>query len=386
MLGISSFTFFIFASFAVHAFYLPLYLQHNGLSNGEIGLVMGLGSFIAIFAQPFWGIISDRKKTIKRVLAFVLTFGLITGLILFTSSNALIGSLMLMALFMFFFSSVGPLTESLMVNFAQVNQRTYGSIRLWGEVGIGISALTLGMIIERTSISYLWIMFSIIVMCGFIAMLWLPDAKAHAVPVRKETLVRLFTNRTFLLFLGLSLFLSIPHRMNDTFLSIYFEAMGASDLVGLAWSVATFCAVPAMALIGTLLKKRSELFFITFAGCFYIVRWVIYSFASSPLLIIIGQGLHMLTFPLLLVAAIHFIHKIIPPELIATGQTVFTAVFFGIGGIVGSTIGGIIMDQFGPQILYLSGAALTFIGVVAMFISRPYFNASLQKASLDRIH
>jgi PPP family 3-phenylpropionic acid transporter len=377
---ISTFSFFIFASFAVHAFYLPLYLQNKGLSNGEIGLVMGLGSFIAIFAQPFWGLISDRYKTIKRVLAAILLAGVLISVPLFLS-NTLVLVLLFMGLFMFFFSAVGPLTESLMFNYAQVNDRHYGSLRLWGEVGIGLSALTLGIIIEQTSIVYLWWMFAIIVAAGFVSMFWLPDAKAHSVPVSKESLARLFSNRTFLLFLGLILLISIPHRMNDTFLPIYIKDLGATESdVGKAWLVATLSAVPSMALIGALLKKRSELFFILFAGFFYILRWIIYSFAAAPMVLIIAQGLHMLTFPLLLVASVQFIHKIIPPELIATGQTIFTAVFFGIGGIVGSSIGGVIMDGFGPKSLYLTAALLCFIGIISIFLCRSYLSAQVHHA------
>jgi PPP family 3-phenylpropionic acid transporter len=373
LLRISMFTFFTFSSFAVIAFYLPLLYQHKGLTNGEIGLVMGLGSFVAIFAQPFWGLVSDRRKTVKKVLATVLLAGTVISIPLFLSST--LGMLMLfMVLFMFFFSSAGPLTESLIVNFAHENRRNYGSIRLWGEVGVGTAALWIGFTIESAGIGLLGWLFAGIVAVGLFSMYWLPDAKAHSTPVTKESIHRLFSNRAFLLFLGFILFISIPHRMNDTFLPIYLKELGASESdVGIAWLIATLSAVPTMALIGAFLKKYSELIFISMAGMFYTVRWLIYSFADDPIVVMFAQGLHMLTFPIVLVASVQFVFKIVPRELIATGQTLFTAVYFGIGGIVGSSLGGWIMDAYGSQQLYAFGSILAMTGCIMILLFMPYF-------------
>ncbi len=376
LLRISLYTYLTFSSFAVMAFYFPLYFQHKGLGNGEIGIVMGLGSFIAIFAQPFWGYVSDRLKTVKRVLATIMIAAALISIPLYLSTT-FAQAMLLMIGFMFFFSAIGPLTESLIVNFSFEHKRNYGSIRLWGEVGVGTAALWMGFTIEEAGIGILGWLFGGVVILSLISMFWLSDAKPNAVPVTKESLKKLFTNRTFLLFLGIILFIGTPHRMNDTFLPLYLKELGAQESdVGIAWLVATLSSVPTMAFIGILLRKRSELFFITLAALCYTLRWIIYSFTGDPMIITIAQAMHMLTFPVMLVSSVHFIHKIVPRELIATGQTVFTAIFFGFGGIMGSSIGGWVMDAFGPQVLYLAGAILSLIGGIAIYIMRPYLQTA----------
>lgn len=272
MFRISLFTFFIFSSFAVINLYLPLYFKFQGLSNGEIGIAMGLGSFISIFSQPFWGLVSDRYKTIKKVLATILIVGTLVSIPLFSSTT--IGLVILfMLLFMFFYSSAGPLTESLIIKYVNENNRNYGSIRLWGEVGVGIAALWLGVTMEKLGMGILGWLFIGMIVISLISMYWLPDAKAHNNPVTKNSLYRLFTNRAFLLFLGLQLMIAIPHRMNDTFLPIYImEHGGLESHVGISLLIATFSAVPTMLLMGVLLKKYSELLLITAAAFFYILQ------------------------------------------------------------------------------------------------------------------
>lgn len=363
------------------SFYFPLYFQYKGLGNGQIGIAMGLGSFIAIFAQPFWGYVSDRKKTVKKVLAFIMIAASLVSIPLYLSAT-FVQVMLLMIGFMFFFSAIGPLIESLIVNFTFEHQRNYGSIRLWGEVGVGTAALWLGFTIEKIGIGILGWLFGGIVILSLISMFWLPDAKPNAVPVSKESLKKLLTDRTFLLFLGIILFIGIPHRMNDTFLPLYLKELGAQEsAVGVAWLVATLSSVPTMAFIGILLRKRSELFFITLAAICYTLRWIIYSYAGDPFIITVAQAMHMLTFPVLLVSSVQFIHKIVPRELIATGQTVFTAIFFGFGGILGSSIGGWVMDAHSPQVLYQAGAWLSIAGGLAIYLLRPYLQTAAQPSS-----
>src|SRR5690625_4406114 len=63
--------------------YLPLYLQYKGLTGKEIGWVLAIGPLVSIFAQPFWGYMSDKYKTVKRIILLCALMLLITGLIFF---------------------------------------------------------------------------------------------------------------------------------------------------------------------------------------------------------------------------------------------------------------------------------------------------------------
>lgn len=224
MLRLSLFMVVLYSSFAVSAFYLPLYFQFRGLDTQEIGLAMAAGSIASIIGQPFWGLVSDRNRTIKKVLALLILLGLAASTPLFMSRTAVL-IMAFMMLFMFFFSSVGPLADSLVMKYAYENNRSFGSIRLWGEVGVGISALLLGLAIERVGMNYLFFMFAFLIAFALLSMYGLPDAKPHAVPVSKESLKRLISTRPFLLYLLFMLFVSVPHRMNDVMMVLFLSEL-----------------------------------------------------------------------------------------------------------------------------------------------------------------
>src|SRR5690625_6051874 len=79
--------------------FLPLYLQYKGLSGKEIGWVLAIGPLVSIFSQPFWGYMSDKYKTVKRIILLCALMLLITGLIFF-QMNELIPILMMGAIFL----------------------------------------------------------------------------------------------------------------------------------------------------------------------------------------------------------------------------------------------------------------------------------------------
>lgn len=58
------------------------------------------------------------------------------------------------------------------------------------------------------------------------------------------------------------------------------------------------------------------------------------------------------TFVIFYVGAIQYLHTVVPQQWKSTGQTVLTVVFFGSSGIVGSSLGGWLMDEFGGAVLY----------------------------------
>jgi PPP family 3-phenylpropionic acid transporter len=117
------------------------------------------------------------------------------------------------------------------------------------------------------------------------------------------------------------------------------------------------------------------------AAFFYALRWFIYSVADSPNVLIFAQLFHSVTFPIFLISSIHYLTKIVPIQLRATGQAAFAATFAGAGGIIGSAGGGWIMEDFGPRVLYGSGSILALSGAAAALFTYLYL---IRKGSIDK--
>ncbi|MCI3923132.1 MFS transporter [Paenibacillus sp. TRM 82003] len=377
MIRVSAFLCLLFSTYPMIGFFLPSYLQGKSLDAVEIGIVMACGSLVSVVGQPFWGFVSDQRKTVKRVLALLLCGNAlaITG---FFAMESFLALAVFFTVFMFFNGATGPLTETLVVSYAHEHRVEYGKIRLWGEVGVGLSALLLGVFIERYGSDAMWMLYAALLGLAFLTLSRLQDSRSTPVPVDVRALGRLFVQPRLLWFLVLVLMISTPHRMNDLLLALYLSELGAPEtMLGLAWVVATFSTIPALLLVGRIMKRWNELLVIVFAAVAYTVRWAIYAMTNEPAVLVAAQALHSVTFPLFLVAAIRHLGVIVPSELRASGQAAFAVTFGGLGGMLGSAAGGYALERLGAAWTYGIGGGFAFIAAAATLLT--YF-ASRMKA------
>lgn len=369
MLPLSSFIFFLYSSMAIVFIYIPVFFQAKGLSATEIGLLVATGALMSIVAQPLWGYISDKYKTVKKILIITISGVFLLSLGLFqVHSITLI--FICMVVFMFFNSSLPPLTDSLTLKYAQEHKKNFGALRSLGEVGVGVASISIGFLIQILGVHHLGTIYGILVAIVLILVFRLQDTKRETPPLTGKALKQLLTKPMFLWFLFMLLLISIPHRMNDSVLSLFMIEMGgAESLIGTAWTVATFSTVPIFALMAYFLRRVHPLILISIAGACYAMRWVLYSLVQAPETLIYLQLFHCVTFPLFFVSAMHFMTQIVPEELRATGTAAFMATFGGLGGIIGSAGGGRVMDLLGAPVAYQLGAILALMASILTIVT-----------------
>lgn len=368
MLRISLFNFFYYWIVSMINAFLPLLFRFKGLSPAQIGIVLSVGPIVAIFSQPFWGVVSDKKQSVKNVIIFLLMATLITGLAVFFSPTMSLLILMMM-IFHFFMSPIQPLLDSLSTVFAKEKRVSYGSIRVWGSIGFAIASFVLGTIIGIIGIQYLWIIYSIIIIRVLFIAIRLTDPIVEKKPLTTKGFQQAFRNARFLGFLIAILFIAIPHRMNDSMLAIYLKSLGASEgRIGLAWTFSALSEAPVVAIMYILMKRIPLLLLLGIASFFYTCRWFLYGLLTDPMMIIYSQALHSVTFAIFMVSALQYIATIIPEEMLATGQTAYYATFNGLATIIGSAAGGYLMEQFGGGFIYKMGSISALIGTLLFMI------------------
>ncbi|MBS4206970.1 MFS transporter [Bacillus sp. FJAT-50079] len=370
MFRLSIFFFLLFSAFSITGGLMPLYLKELGLSTEQIGLQLAMGAVISIVGQPFFGFVSDKIQSTKRVLIVIMFAALAVSFFYFSVQS----SFLLLILFMtlnLFASSTGPLTENLSITYSQRNNKNYGAIRLWGDVGVGTGSVVFGFLIGVIGLQHLGKMYAIILILTIIVSFFLQDGrKTNAKAITLGSIHQLFKNREYMLFLSICLLIFMTHRMNDSLLTVYISDLGATELqVGVSWMVATFSTVPLFIIVGKLLTQYKELTLIFVAAVLYCVRWFLYSLFNEPIAFILLQAMHGITFPIFIVAAMFFVTRIVPEEIAATGQTIFIAVIVGLGGLIGSGGGGYFMSHFGASATYLLGASITAVGSVLCLLT-----------------
>ncbi|MFA9557039.1 MFS transporter [Evansella sp. AB-rgal1] len=366
MVRISTFYFTLFFSFAVVIMFFPLYLQHLGLSTSQVGIIVAMGSVVSVIGQPIWGYISDKLHSIKKVLLIVMMGSLIMSFFLY-SVNTFFTILIIFTCFMFFMTSCGPLTESIAIRFAAENNKNYGVMRSFGAIGTGTSSLVLGTLLGVIGIHYLGWMYASIMMIAIplVFLLQDPIQVESKEPITISSVKKLMGNKKYIWMLFISFLLLITHKMNDSLFSIYLSELGAREAeIGRAWMVATFSSVPAFALTGYLIKRCPEIILISMAGFLYALRWFLYGYWDEPVVLIYLQMMQGVTFPILFVSAFSYVTKLIPKELLGTGQLLFIASTMGLGGLFGSAGGGWYMEHFSPQATYYLGSFITLGGAM----------------------
>ena len=367
---LKSYNFMFFGLLALFIPFLPVYLSKQGLSTSEIGLIIGTGGFVTLVAQPLWGLISDKKKTVRKVMLLLVVFTTVFGYFLFNTNSFLLLGLFTLLVY-FFLMPLDPLIESLNFTVAEKEGISYGSIRTYGALGYAVLSLITGFAMDYFGVSSLAILFVLLGFLSFGLVWFMPDVQASSKPVSIEGLKKVFSNKEMILFLALVFISAVPARMNDTFLGIHIQSLGGdATLVGIAFFLAAISEIMIFALSFWWLRKGKELEIITIATFFYFLRFFASGFVTSPVVLTLLQVLQMLTFPIFYTAAIQYLYQIMPKEWRATGQTVLALLFFGLSSIIASYVGGFLYTGFGGHSFYFIISAMSFLGVLfGMFLT-----------------
>ncbi|MCH1642461.1 MFS transporter [Paenibacillus timonensis] len=367
MFKLRVFNFSYFSLFAIFLSFLPVYLSSLGLPETEIGLMIGTGGFIGLFSQPFWGVVSDRRKSITKILLLTLAVSTVLGFALFRAVSpwALVP---LVGLMYFFFMPTDSLVESLNFQSALRRKVNYGSIKMFGALGYATASFAIGYLTDWTGPSgFAW------VFLGYGVATWLigfaqEDVEASAKPLKLAELKAFLGQKSTISFLLLIFLLALPHRTNDTYIGIYIREMGGSfSIVGTTWFVMTIVEFLCFAVVHRFLKRGNELKLIAWAGVFYVLRFGLTALADQAGMIVLLQLLQGVTFVFFYTAAMQHLYAIVPEAWRATGQTILALVFFGVSGIVASFAGGLIFDHWGGRVLYWIMTGLSLTGCLYSF-------------------
>lgn len=365
---LKAFLFFYYSAMTIIISYLPVYFQERGLLGSQIGFLLAVGPLAAMISQPFWGYMTDKYKTSKRTILFCLAGSLISALFLFQNISY---SLLIVAVFIFFafMSPVGGLGDSLAQKTANQFKISFGSIRLWGSLGFACMSLVGGFLLATIGVSFIYVPFLFFTFVALLIAFTVKDVETSKKPVQFKETAKLIKNKRFMFFLLIMMFLTITHRTNDSFLGIYIVEKGGTEaFIGWAWFIGVVSEAIVFATATYWFRKYHALTFIVVAGVFFTLRWFLMGIIENPLLVLPLQLMHGLTFGIFYLCAFHFISKLIPEELQSTGHLLFYSFFFGLSGMLGSSIGGLIIEEVNAAYLYTLLAIVAVIGTICMAI------------------
>lgn len=369
---------FSFASYMTVAMivsYFPLYFLDEGYSESQIGILYSTGPLISIFANLLLGIISDKYRTIKKLLTILLFGQLIMVSLLFTTDSFIVICFIMLA-FYFFQTPVNPLSDSLILLSSQYTGTPYALIRIFGSLGFAFSALAVGFLLKETGSSATPIISLICIGITIILSFTLKDYQGSLRKMDFSGLYKLLRKPAIVSFFALVLVISIAHRMYESFLAITLRQMGASDsFIGITWLTSAVSEIPVFYLLGKYGHKFKELPLMAIASFMYAVRMLLMSQISSPIWAIPIQAMHSVTFGIYFITALRYISTLIPDEYRASGQAVYAVVFVGFAGIISGLAGGSIFEHFGKETFFQLAMLLSLIASGG-FLAKHFFSRS----------
>lgn len=355
----------IFMSLAVFSIFMPVYLDKVGYNGAQVGILTASGSIVALFSQPFWGVVSDRAKTKNSVLSLLLLLSSII-ILLFRLSEGFYFILLFMIILAFFQNPTFPISDAITLEYMTPIGWKFGPVRLFGTIGYAVIAVVAGEIVKRNMNAIFVFSFAIGIVT-FLASLRLPKVAGHQAAGKKVSIFELFKNRELILLMIFTVSIHGTLSFYNAFFGIYYTQMGADNAL-LGWAV--------------FISAISEVFFLIWgdrvilkigikptlfgAALVAVIRWLFLGFVNNVYLVLALQVLHGFIYIVLSYSMAMYINKEVPQELKASGQSLNAVITLGVSKIIGNIGGGMLSDRLGIRQVFIY-CAITVAVFMAAF-------------------
>jgi PPP family 3-phenylpropionic acid transporter len=345
--------------------YFNLYCYHIGFSGYQIGVLSALRSFAIVLFPILWGMLADRfhiRKPIYVVCNFIAT---VIWLGYFFTTD--FGPMMLITLaFGIFYTPIIALLEATTMDALAGEKPRYGQTRAWGSIGFILMVLVLGRVIDSAGISIILALALAGSAIQAVLATQLPSGQTRQPNPQSDTSLSgiwaLFTGR-FTAFLVCAFLMLVSHGAYYGFFSIHLEKLGFSGMfIGAAWALASTAEILVMLASARLFRRFSPENMMLFSFGAAILRWLILFWAISPVIIMLSQVLHAVTYGLFHMASIIYVDKLSSKESKNLGQAVNNSVTYGLGLMTGFYFNGWLYEHVSVFVLFLFSAGVAVIG------------------------
>jgi MFS transporter, PPP family, 3-phenylpropionic acid transporter len=369
-LPLAGFYVLYFGALGITLPFLPAYLASLSLSATQVGLLLALQPLMSLVMPPVWGLLADRTGRPDRVLT-LLSLGACAAFAPLLVAERFATLVAVLAAYAVFVSSITAIADALTLHRVAHTGGSYAHVRLFGSVGFVLTTTLFGLATVRPD--RLTVAVPLVLIAGYA--LWSLAIHAPAAPapaVSPLAGLRLLGLRDVRLLLGATCLHWIACAPFNGLFSLHVGALGLTPaVVGLSSGLGVAAEVAVMLLYPRLARSLAprHVLFLAFAAS--ALRWCGMALVDSPGVIVALSVLHGLTFGAFYVASVAFMAQRVPAHLRSSGQALFVAVSFGLGGLVGFLSSGAAYDWlgghrlFGVAALLEAGAALLVLGVHA---------------------
>jgi PPP family 3-phenylpropionic acid transporter len=374
-----SFYFLLFLPIGIQAPYLFLFFKRQGLTDLQLGTLAAVTPLLNVFVPPLWGAIADMLRD-RRSILMVLLLGAALVFPWLAYADSYATTLALMLAFSAFAFSPAAISDAIALENVERRGGDYGRLRLWGSLGFAVPLLAFGFILGKDaggSAASLHPIFWSYALFRLMSAAWvraLPASQGTRHRLFDMRAARAFTQWPFVVLALCSVLAMGAMSAYYLYFTIYLDEMGVADnLKGYFWAIAVASETGMMLVVGRLIRRIGLKWTLTLSilGC--TLRLLAFSFPLGPPAITAVQLLHALTFTTFTVSTITLVSRLTPPELRASGQTLWFALTGGLGAAAGAQLAGMATGAVGLLAMFRLFAGVAAVALVAalLFVREP---------------
>jgi len=373
--------------YAVVGSFASVFLLARGYSNSEIGVILAVANVVAVVLQPIIADFADRSKKISLVgliqLMAIVMMLFMVGLFIFQRKSIALSVIFLMLLA--WHTSLQPLINSLNFKLEESGAKiNFGVCRSMGSLAYSILCAVMGTLVETYTVGIMPLSGCVVIAMLLVSLLMTKkyynqvklggsESSGEKQVIRVEEEVEeinlldfLKRNKVFLILnIGvLGIFFS-NQVLNNYMIQIVSDVGGDSEDMGRILSIMAFLEIPLMVCAGALRKKFSCELMLKVASVGFTAKIAIHYIATSVGMIYFAQLFQLISFGLFLPVMVMFIDEVMSKGEAVKGQAFFT-MMTTVASIIGSLIGGVILDISGAKMLTLIATIFTAVGTAIL--------------------
>ncbi|KGT47228.1 MFS transporter [Acinetobacter sp. HR7] len=363
---------FYFCYYAIVGAFMPfwsLYLEDQGFSYSEIGILSSIAIVTRFFAPMIWGWIADKSGKRMLLVRIATWMEACIWFLIFIIPNSFQSIALLMLIFSFFQNAILAQFEGVTLFWlGEKRAELYGKVRKWGSVGFIAGVFGIGAIFEIIPVSMLPVMLLCI---SFLAFIWSFSIKEpSAAPTAQKQLEPLWPilkRPVVYSFFLIELIMLFSHAPFYSFYSNFLSQHGFStSQIGLLWSVGVIAEIIMFAYATLFFKCWSWRTLVLICLLLTGLRWLIVGMLPSMFIAqFMAQSIHAFSFGLFHMIAMRVIFQNFSAGQQGRGQALYSTMW-GLGVASGSILAGQYWDVFGGATIFIFAAASTLLGLLLL--------------------
>lgn len=352
--------------------YQTVYLQSIGFTASQMGLVNAISSGVGIASVAFWGMVSDKIGSLRRVLIIVVAAAAVLyALVPMIPVNPAFLLMAYIPAVNFFRGSNATFAENILVRNCNELGLNFGVLRSMGSLLFTLGSLVIAALLPAVGVENTFRITGVMMLPVIVCTLFAREPNAKAAPKgqkQKLDLSPLLKNKAYLIFLGFTLLFYVAASCEANFIPYFMEQSGVPPTTyGVVLAFRAFLEIPFLLLMVKLRRKFPLRVLVAVSAALMALECLGFSlFVTNLATMLVFCTFFGLGNGLFIGSSLNYVYELAPDHLKATAQA-FYASISSVAGILGNILGGLTFDALGAKTFYL-GVGVIYLVAVGVFV------------------